>query len=666
MGDRNRLYRILGRKGTMMLVAAMTGTIVLTGCGSSASTASSASGTAAAESASGMTAEAGSETASEDTDTADTEEASAPVTTLNQIDNTKWQYNEEDDVYYQLGILYCANPADETYEKLAVFVPGAYMNAADNGDGTWTCELYTTATAGSSEYTAETAPIAFTINTPGYVAAQAMTSYDDNIGYGSITDYTGEGLVLVVPGCRGREQGAPAGVTDLKAAIRYLRYNEGSIAGDMDRIFSLGMSGGGAQSALVGVTGDSELYTDYLNAIGAVQGVSDAVAGSMCWCPITGLDSADEAYEWQMGNTRTSLSDEELTLSNDLTAAFADYINQLGLTDDEGNELTLEQSDDGRYQAGSYYEFIKSVVEESLNNFLSDTTFPYDADSASGKGGFGGGQGGPGGGGGFGGPDGATADFAGPDKAAGDTAADGGTDNGIAQDIDENGGAAGEGGIEAQDQISRGGVSTVEGVTLSGTYETAQDYIDALNANGEWISYDADTNTAEITSLEDFSAAVKLAGKSLGAFDELDEGQGENVLFGYGDGDGAHFDSILAEILEKEGSDYADDYAEDLAKTDEQGRTAQERLEMYSPLYYLMEGSEGFETSTVAQYFRINTGLWQSDTALTSEVNLAQALKNYGSDVEFTTVWGLQHTEAERTGDSTQNFITWVNECVAR
>lgn len=90
MGDRNRLYRILGRKGTMMLVAAMTGTIVLTGCGSSASTASSASGTAAAESASGMTAEAGSEAASEDTDTADTEEASAPVTTLNQIDNTKW------------------------------------------------------------------------------------------------------------------------------------------------------------------------------------------------------------------------------------------------------------------------------------------------------------------------------------------------------------------------------------------------------------------------------------------------------------------------------------------------------------------------------------------------------------------------------------------------
>jgi hypothetical protein len=32
----------------------------------------------------------------------------------------------------------------------------------------------------------------------------------------------------------------------------------------MDSIFTFGMSGGGAQSALVGATGDSELYTPYL------------------------------------------------------------------------------------------------------------------------------------------------------------------------------------------------------------------------------------------------------------------------------------------------------------------------------------------------------------------------------------------------------------------
>ena len=64
-----------------------------------------------------------------------------------------------------------------------------------------------------------------------------------------------------------------------------------------DRIFTFGMSGGGAQSTLLGVTGDSVLYNDYLEAIGAVMGVSDAVLGSQGWCPITSLDSADEAYE---------------------------------------------------------------------------------------------------------------------------------------------------------------------------------------------------------------------------------------------------------------------------------------------------------------------------------------------------------------------------------
>lgn len=40
---------------------------------------------------------------------------------------------------------------------------------------------------------------------------------------------------------------------------------------------------------------------------------SDAVKGSMCWCPITNLDVADEAYEWNMGNTRSGLSEDEQT-----------------------------------------------------------------------------------------------------------------------------------------------------------------------------------------------------------------------------------------------------------------------------------------------------------------------------------------------------------------
>lgn len=687
----------------------------LAGCGSSSGSSSESS--SAQESSAEATTMV--PVLTESSDSSSTEDTGTPVTNLSKIDNSKWQYNADDDVYYQLGISYCENPADASYETLAIFVPGAYMNATDNGDGTYTCTINTTATVGDSGYTAETAPIVFPVNTPGYVAQAALTEYQ------SFKDYTDQGFIYVHAGCRGRDAGAPAGVTDLKAAIRYLRYNDGNIAGSMDRIFTFGMSGGGAQSALLGVTGDSSLYDDYLTAIGAVQGVSDAVAGSMCWCPITSIDSADEAYEWQMGNTRTDLSDDEQQLSDDLTAAFADYINNLGLKDEDGNTLTLEATDDGRYQSGTYYEYIKSVVEDSLNEFLADTTFPYDADAATSNGGPGG-AGGPGDGGapdgaapdGNGAPDGAApgADAAGgaddatdnsaadnsketdsaaetsknDDSAAAsstdsaksssvDTAKDASTDKSTASDAkgtdsgtsenDTSKDASADGNVDytAIDDINRGNVSTVPGVTISGTYQTAQDYIDALNANGTWVKYDADTNRATITSLADFSAAVKLASKSLGAFDELDDGQGENTLFGYGDGKGAHFDSIMASILKKEGSSYADDYASDLEKTDSEGHDAQYRLNMYSPLYYLMENSDGYQTSNVAKFFRINTGIFQSDTAVTTEANLALALKNYGCDVDFNAVWGLKHTMAEPAGgDSTTNFIQWVNDCVAQ
>lgn len=574
------------------------------------------------------------------------------ITNLSKIDMSKWEYNTDDNVYYQIGISYCETPVDTTYETLAVFVPGDYFAGTENGDGTFTCEINADASVGS--YTAQTAPVVMPIETPGYTAQAALTSYT------SVTEYMEAGFVYVHAGCRGRDAGAPAGVTDLKAAIRYLRYTDDVIPGDAEKIFVFGMSGGGAQSAIVGATGDSRLYEPYLDAIGAVSGVSDAVYGSMDWCPITNLDSGDEAYEWMMGVTRSGLSEEEQAISDEMASAYAGYINDSGIKDENGNVLTLTESEDGIYQSGSYYDYIVSVIEGSLNNFLQDTEFPYDASTSTGKdGGFGGmggmgGNGGPGGNGGFGGPDG---------KIDGDrefrgTDGNGGFDG--KGDLDD----TGDGSYEDMDDISR--TETSNGITISGTYETVEDYIDALNANGTWVTYDADTNTASITGIEDFVLAFKSTSKNLGAFDQLDAGQGENVLFGYGDGNGAHFDSMLAKILNDLGNEYASDYVADLQKTDAVGYTAEQRLNMYTPLYYLLESKEGYGTSAPAKYWRIRTGIAQSDTSLTTEVNLALALENYSGveSVDFATVWGQQHVKAERTGDSTTNFIEWVNECI--
>ncbi len=544
--------------------------LILTGCGNSAS--------------------------ENNTESGDTEKGEIAV---EKIDKTKWQYNSENDVYWQVGISYCSNPADEQYETLGIFVPGAYMTATDNGDGTYTCEINKDGNVG--DYTAETAPMVIPVDTPGYSAMAAPTDYVSNTA-----DYTNAGFVYVYAGCRGRDAGAPAGVTDLKAAIRYVRYNADTLPGSTERIFSFGMSGGGAQSALLGATGDSELYTPYLEAIGAVSDESDAVAGSMCWCPITNLDYANEAYEWNMGVTRTDLTDEMQQLSDNMAMAFANYINELGLKDSDGKVLTLTESEDGIYQAGSYYEYLKGVVETSLNNFLADTTFPYSVES-SGKTGFGG-RGGLGSGtdtkdeiaDGETLPDLADGekpekgDFKdGTGKGGNSKPEDGSTGNGEISDNEEQN--------YARDDINRNEVSGT--VTLTGTYDTVQDYIDALNADTEWVVYDSKTNTAIITSIDDFVKAMKPASKDVGAFDDLNSTQGENILFGYGDGSGAHFDSVMAELL-KDNSDYGAAYAEDLVKTDALGNTVDYRLNMYNPMYYLSSYYEGYQTSTVAKYWR--------------------------------------------------------------
>ena len=602
-------------------------------------------------------AENGSSAAQTETETsqAETERTGGTaVTSLPQIDATKWKYNSDGKVYWQTGISYCADPADEEYETLGIFVPAAYMNAKDNGDGTFTCTINSQAAV--KGYTADSAPIVIPVNTPGYSAMTAPTDY-----VADSASYTAAGFIYVAAGCRGRDAGAPAGVTDLKAAIRYIRYNDGVIPGDVDRVFSFGMSGGGAQSALLGATGDSEDYEPYLTAIGAVSGVSDAVTGSMCWCPITELDYADEAYEWNLGNTRTDLTEQEQTLSNGMAEAFAQYINDLGLKDSSGNVLTLTESEEGIYQSGTYYEYLKGVVETSLNNFLEDTTFPYTVETKKG----------PRGGGGR--PDGKQAQGTSDENKAGDDTAKiraeknrKASEEKTPEDKNADGDAASDKGNGAPDFYAIDGVDrnlSTGGVTLSGTYETVQDYIDALNADGTWVNYDGATNTATITSIADFTNACKRASKGIGAFDALDESQAENTLFGYGDGTTSHFDATLAELL-KDDETYGAAFTEAMEKTDSQGNTVTERGNMYNPLYYLSNYYDGYQKSTVADYWRIRTGIAQSDTSLTTEVNLVLALRNYGADVDFAPIWGEGHTMAESTGDSVTNFIEWVNKCL--
>lgn len=531
------------------------------------------------------------------------------------FDNAAWQYDEANDIYWQVGVVYVANPASLDYETLGIYVPGAYLEASDNGDGTYTASVKSDAQVG--QFTAATAPYILPVNTPGYNASQAPTWLADGIA-----SYTQAGMIYLQPGIRGRDNttdsqgqevvgGAPWGVTDLKAAIRYVRYNKDVLPGDTDKIVSFGHSGGGAQSAVLGASGDSTLYNPYLEALGAAmkdkQGnpISDAPYGTMAWCPVTSLDYADAAYEWNLGQFADSETRAEGTftqaLSQDLAKEYANYLNQLGLKH-EGQALTLAESSQGIYTQGSYATYLEGVVNQSLNNFLDDTSFPY------------------------------TSDGAGP------------------------------------------GVSTE-----SVTYETAQAYIDSLNAETQWVTYDAAANRAKISSLADFAKYVKTASKSVPAFDALDRSLAENAVFGVADANELHFDQLVARLLKNNqakyesltdwNSQYVTDFESDLAKTDSLGKTIAERQDLYNPMFYLTSAYSGFQTSKPAPHWRIRSGLSQGDTALTVETNLALALENQANgtvkSVDFATVWGQGNTTAERTGHASANFIQWVQEIVA-
>ena len=165
----------------------------------------------------------------------------------------------------------------------------------------------------------------------------------------------------------------------------------------------------------------------------------------------------------------------------------------------------------------------------------------------------------------------------------------------------------------------------------------------------------------------------KNAKKNVAAFDDLNYGQAENQVFGTSTTEKVkHFDQIISELLNTNKEKYAeksdwkdtypDDYLNDFGDQDSMGNNVTTRLNIYNPMYYLIDYYDGYKTSDVADHFRINTGLFQSDTGNVVEMNLYLALLNYGKDVEFTTVWEKEHVEAERTGTSTANFISWVTE----
>ncbi len=256
------------------------------------------------------------------------------------------------------AIPYVARPVDLVYQSLNISVPveinGVAVDAtnapilfANNVGGYMPSSVADAAGVGEAGMKGPTGGKPQTAAPSG---SAAMVSQGKKVS--NAQQALAAGFVVVEPGARGRTLvdasgvhygTAPAALVDLKAAVRWLRYNAGRVPGNTEHIISSGTSAGGALSALLGATGDRPEYLPYLQALGAAE-TSDAVFAIGAWCPITDLENADMAYEWNWGSNPALPGDPASTMGNivpasgidaavsaELAALFPAYQSSLGL-----------------------------------------------------------------------------------------------------------------------------------------------------------------------------------------------------------------------------------------------------------------------------------------------------------------------------------------------
>lgn len=286
------------------------------------------------------------------------------------------------------NIVYVAHPVDSAYQSLNVYIPERYFNGGSLGG-----------------YNAQTAPIFMPNAVGGYMPAKAMSIGTGRDGKpNSVAQALSRGFVVVSAGARGRTlknaQGeyygkAPAAIVDLKAAVRYIKANDSLMAGDASKIIVNGTSAGGAMTALLGATGDSPDYAPYLEKLGAAK-ASDKVFAVSSYCPITNLEHADMAYEWQLSGVTDYkkmsvamldynverklvagiLTDDEKRVSTKLKQDFPNYINSLHLKGHDGKTLTLDNHGNGSFKDEVIYYLNKSVNQAAKQGAdMSSYTF---------------------------------------------------------------------------------------------------------------------------------------------------------------------------------------------------------------------------------------------------------------------------------------------------
>ena len=495
-----------------------------------------------------------------------------------------WVLSADGSYYSLTNVVYCTNVVNATYQYMNIYVPAAYIDGGEcNG------------------YTADTAPIIFENNCMGW-----NSSTPGSAG----TAYLAEGFVHVSCGARSRnaEDGtgkSPAPVVDQKAGVRWLRLNADVIPGDEERIVSLGSSGGGQMSSILGATGNMDEYYPYLYEIGAagidyvdgdyVSTIDDDIFASMCFCPISDLNYADLAYAWfrfDTGETSAAtmfsgtieFSEFQLALQDDLADAYCEYLNGLGIVSEDGEVLSLGgASGEPDPRSGSYYDQILANISAALNAWLDAGCY-------------------------------------------------------------------------------------AEGGSSSEPYASAEDYFATLTDTDAWLTCNEDGSYA-VTDLAGFLNGTGLArNKDIPGFDTFWATE-EGNAFGSADEEGVHFSAGVAAVLAENYDTYAamDGFdAQDVDAYIEQAGRADiaEQTYLLNATQILLNVANGTEESDIAPHWRTRNGTADEHTSFNIAYNLCMAARMAGAeDVDYSLVWDMPHGSDE--GTSTGTFAEWVHAICA-
>ncbi|OIK93101.1 subtype B tannase, partial [Oenococcus oeni] len=257
-----------------------------------------------------------------------------------------------------------------------------------------------------NDYGLNTAPIFMPNTVGGYFPGPRTFPGNKKILYNSSTmvKALSRGYVVVSAGLRGRtltnEKGefigkAPAFIIDMKAAIRYIKFNKDNFPGDVNKIITNGTSAGGAISALIGASGNNVFFEKELDENGAADS-SDNIFAVSAYCPIHNLENADAAYEWQFNGINDwhtqkidikngkaefsplngQLNELEKQLSSKLKNQFIEYLNSLRLRNPDGDYLTLNKIGEGNFLDLTKKFLIKSAQTEiEKGNELNNPNF---------------------------------------------------------------------------------------------------------------------------------------------------------------------------------------------------------------------------------------------------------------------------------------------------